>query len=134
MDAPSGPSEGERIDPDECWSRDFDIQEEVEGAKKFRTVVDGSELHSKLQRMLSKLNEAELADVALSWIDLAPCLAEPFEMVSATTLAKLLEIPEARDVSEEVAGLTRFLLSLHCAAMEEWAKRIETRPTREGQA
>ena len=115
----------DRDDRDEFWGRDFDIQDEIREAKTLRIILDGADTHRKLEGVLSRLDDRELTDVALSWLDLPPQIMEPFEMVDETTLARVLEIPEARELSELVASVARFLLSFYCAAVEEQAGRIE---------
>lgn len=48
------------------------------------------------------------------------------------TLSHVVRLLESAEVATTVAATTRFLLSLHCAGMEEMTKRIERRGGGEG--
>jgi len=86
--------------------------------------LDGGRVHKQVEAMLSRLDDEAVADIALSWLYLPPQLNEPFELIYEDTLAKLFQIPEARELSERLTRVIRFLISLQVRSWEEWQKRL----------
>jgi len=128
--AHQGPSSDdiEWIPLDDLHFRDLTIP--VEEAKKIR--VDGSELHRLFSAILANLDDRELWDVILSMLDLPPYQADPFEYVKASTLAKLLTIPEAREFTEQIETVVRLLSSFEVALGDESVRRCEEEWKRRG--
>src|SRR5437867_2237017 len=112
-------------DGDDFWGREFDIQEQIEAAKKLRIVLDGADVHRQLEALLARLDDEELSDMASSLVYLAPQVMGPFELVNEATLVRILAMPDTTYLSDLVASVARFLATIACAGEEEEARRIE---------
>ena len=109
---------------DAWWERDCDASEVIREGEEVRMALDGGRVHKQVEAMLSRLDDEAVADIALSWLYLPPQLNEPFELIYEDTLAKLFQIPEARELSERLTRVIRFLISLQVRSWEEWQKRL----------
>src|SRR3990172_986142 len=92
-------------------------------AKQMRLRVDGAEWHRLLEAIMMRMGDDDLASVVESLVWILPNTTEPFGQVRDETLVKLLQLPEARELTVQIADVVRLIASVFCAASDEMARR-----------